>query len=208
MTHVLDVLGDDVARAMSALSSPTRFVLLMVAAQAPRSIEALAEQTGLSPALVSHHLKVLRAAGLLHASKHGREVRHTLPPEAARLVAAVVEFTWSASPHLREAAEAYSSEALTEAPADALIIDVRAPEEHAWAHLPGSVSVPLAELMTWMPPENQAVVCHGRGRFCPLAERAVQVLRARGVDARRLAAGVVDWAAARVRVEGDVEGLE
>lgn len=198
MSHpVVTVLTEEVARAMAALASPPRVALILVAAQVPRPVEALAGLTGLSPALVSHHLKALREAGLLQATRRGRATLHTLGTEAAPLVAAALAFAWAASPRLREVAGArYLADAFEPvSPQESLVLDVRVEEEFAWAHLPEAVSAPLTSLGDLPLPTDRSIVCHGRGRFCPLSDLAVRQLRARGLHAHRWAEGVIDWMA-------------
>lgn len=70
---------------------------------------------------------------------------------------------------------------VTEVAPGALVLDVREPEEYADFHLPGSVNVPLGEILAGTTPpelENGAVVvCAGGVR----AAQAVAALEARGV---------------------------
>jgi ArsR family transcriptional regulator len=77
------------------------------------------------------------------------------------------------------------------------VLDVRPREEFVAGHLPGAVSVPLAELeqrLAELPPERE-VVAYCRGPYCVMALEAVALLRARGFRATRLDEGVPDWRA-------------
>ena len=74
---------DCLAQVAAALASPQRLELLEYAAQGPRSVEALAKLAGLTIANASRHLQVLRAAGLVGASRRGRQVFYGLPDGAA-----------------------------------------------------------------------------------------------------------------------------
>src|SRR5512139_3884257 len=69
---------EQVARIGQAASSPSRLELLELLAQAPRTVDALARQTGQSVAITSHHLQVLRRARLVEAEKAGLYVRYRL----------------------------------------------------------------------------------------------------------------------------------
>jgi len=56
---------DDVVRVFKALSDPTRLRLVAAMVERPRCGQDLAAEVKVSPATVSHHLKVLGEAGLL-----------------------------------------------------------------------------------------------------------------------------------------------
>jgi len=76
-----------------------------------------------------------------------------------------------------------------------VVIDVRPAEEYAAGHIPGAVSVPLGELparLDSLPPGSE-VVAYCRGAYCVLAPEAVRLLRARGLAARHLADGMLEW---------------
>ena len=53
------------ARVTKALASPQRLELVDLLAQGERSVEVLAKETGMSVANTSHHLQVLKDAGLV-----------------------------------------------------------------------------------------------------------------------------------------------
>jgi adenylyltransferase/sulfurtransferase len=78
----------------------------------------------------------------------------------------------------------------------ALLVDVREDDEVARGMIPGSLHVPLAQLLAdpSVVPEAErvVVVCQAGVR----ARHAVEVLRATGVDAAVLAGGIEAWEAA------------
>ena len=84
----VDPLADEsaqqLAHAFKALADPVRLRLLSIIAAAP-SGEAcacdLAAPVGKSQPTVSHHLKVLREAGLITSRKHGTWVHYRAVPE-------------------------------------------------------------------------------------------------------------------------------
>lgn len=51
-----------------------------------RSVGTLAAELGLSQSLVSHHLRLLRAARLLRAERHGRQVHYSIADDHVRSV--------------------------------------------------------------------------------------------------------------------------
>lgn len=55
------------------------------------SARALAEAVGISPTLLSHHLKVLREAGLIIGMRRGRWIDYTVDPNALVVLAGVLE---------------------------------------------------------------------------------------------------------------------
>jgi ArsR family transcriptional regulator, arsenate/arsenite/antimonite-responsive transcriptional repressor len=58
---------------------------------ATTSARFLAEDVGISPTLLSHHLKVLRHAGLITATRRGRFIDYTLDANALAILSAVLE---------------------------------------------------------------------------------------------------------------------
>ncbi|CCD40440.1 Transcriptional regulator, ArsR family [Candidatus Paraburkholderia kirkii UZHbot1] len=47
---------------------------MLACAEQKRAVEAIAELLGLSPLLVSHHLRLLRAARIVRAERQGKQV--------------------------------------------------------------------------------------------------------------------------------------
>lgn len=70
------------------LSDPTRLRLLSLIAAAGEACAAcdLVEPIGVSQPTVSHHLKVLRQAGLVESEKRGRWVYYRPVPERLRVL--------------------------------------------------------------------------------------------------------------------------
>ena len=58
-------------RAFGALSDPNRRAILAIVREGRRAVGEIAEELGLSQQIVSHHLKVLRAAGLVEGTRSG-----------------------------------------------------------------------------------------------------------------------------------------
>src|SRR5207245_6722611 len=66
------------ARLGAAIASEKRLELLDLLAQAPRNVEALAEETEMSLANTSQHLQALKAARLVEAGRDGTRVIYRL----------------------------------------------------------------------------------------------------------------------------------
>lgn len=78
-------------------------------------------------------------------------------------------------------------------PADALVLDVREPEEHALGAVPGAVNVPLGQLrgrLDELDRSRRIVCCCQVGLRGYLAER---ILKQNGFDAANLSGGYLTW---------------
>lgn len=56
------------------LGDPTRLKIVLVCVTGRRAVGAIADALGLSPSLVSHHLRRLRAARIVRAEREGKQV--------------------------------------------------------------------------------------------------------------------------------------
>jgi ArsR family transcriptional regulator, lead/cadmium/zinc/bismuth-responsive transcriptional repressor len=56
------------------LGDPTRLRIVLACVQQRRAVGAIAEALGLSASLVSHHLRLLRAARIVRAERQGKQV--------------------------------------------------------------------------------------------------------------------------------------
>jgi ArsR family transcriptional regulator, lead/cadmium/zinc/bismuth-responsive transcriptional repressor len=56
------------------LGDPTRLRIVLSCVDGRRAVGSIAESLGLSPSLVSHHLRLLRAARILRAERQGKQV--------------------------------------------------------------------------------------------------------------------------------------
>lgn len=206
-----DDVFEQFARISKALSSARRLELLDVLCQAPRTVEALAEQTSMSVANTSQHLQALRAARLVEAQREGQFVRYRVAdPEVCAFYLQLRGLAERRLAEVEAVSRAYLTErgALEAVDADELlrralagevtVLDVRPAEEFGAGHLPGARSVPLAELEGVLAelPADREVVAYCRGPYCVLAIEAVARLRAHGLRAHRLEQGPVDWAVA------------
>ncbi|HXI46134.1 MAG TPA: metalloregulator ArsR/SmtB family transcription factor [Candidatus Acidoferrales bacterium] len=66
------------AEVLKVLASPRRLEILHRLAEEPMEVGRLASELGLSQPNVSQHLAVLRTAGLVDATRDGRETRYRL----------------------------------------------------------------------------------------------------------------------------------
>ena len=195
-----------------AFASPVRLELLDLLAQAPRSVEELANLSDQSTANTSQHLQALHAAGLVARTRDGTRVRYELAgDEALKLWLALRETSASQLAEVERAAREYLGdevEAITRdelvkrlASGDVVLVDVRPEDEFAAGHIEGARSLPLEELERRLAelPADREVVAYCRGPFCAYAHEAVRKLRAAGHEARRLDDGWPEWRLSKKR---------
>ena len=82
----------------------------------------------------------------------------------------------------------------------AAVVDVRQPEEYLEGHVPGAPLVPLAEVpdrVDEFPTDGPVlIICRSGAR----SNRAAELLRAQGIDARNVVGGTLAWIDAGQRV--------
>jgi rhodanese-related sulfurtransferase len=211
-----DAIYEQFARVGKALAAPKRLELVDLLCQAPRTVEALAEQAAISVANASQHLQILRAARLVTAERKGLYVEYRLADEkVCRFFQSLRSLAESRLAEVERVARAYFEErgALEAVPGDELlrrvrdgevtVLDVRPTEEFQAGHIPGALSVPLPELKKRLTdlPKNREIVAYCRGPYCVLAIEAVELLKKKGFRAHRIEQGVVEWRARGWRVE-------
>ena len=73
----------DCADILRALGDPTRLGVLQALLERPCHVNDPMEKLDVEQSLLSHHLKVLREAGLVHATRDGKAVRYEVAPAIA-----------------------------------------------------------------------------------------------------------------------------
>jgi len=71
------------AGVMKVLSEVPRLLIIRALIPGPRHVAALADQTGLTPARVSHHLGRMRLAGVVECSREGQTIVYRIAPRIA-----------------------------------------------------------------------------------------------------------------------------
>jgi rhodanese-related sulfurtransferase/DNA-binding transcriptional ArsR family regulator len=199
---------ENLARVGAALSSAVRLELLELLAQGERSVDELAQLTGTTVANASQHLQKLKQAGLIVGRKDAQFVRYRLAgDEVVALFDAlgtagqayladvdrIVRLYFTAKDDLepvpaREVLDRARQGLVT-------VLDVRPPEEFAAGHVAGAVNIPVHELEKRLAelPKRREVVAYCRGPYCLMSFEAVQLLRRKGLKARRLKDGLPEW---------------
>ncbi|MDX1687199.1 MAG: metalloregulator ArsR/SmtB family transcription factor [Candidatus Promineifilaceae bacterium] len=191
-----------------ALANPHRLELLDLLVQAPRTVEELAREAGMSVANTSQHLQRLKQAHLVTAAREGLYVRYAIAdPAVARLWLELRTVAERQLAEVERALDAYRDRRheFRQITADelrrrldageAILVDVRPAEEYAAGHLPGARSIPWDEIEARLAelPGDTLVVAYCRGPYCVYADTALGILADRGWDVARLEEGVAEW---------------
>lgn len=196
------------ARIGKCLSSDKRLELLHLLSQGPKSVEKLAQATGMSMANVSRHLQILLDANMVKFNKKGTYVIYTL---ANSEIEDFLNSLWRISEtQLADVARIKNEfmnqcgdlqtlsmdEVLTKLSQGSIILlDVRPADEFENAHIPGAISVPLDELHSYLQslPKDVQVAAYCRGPYCVSAAEAVKLLQREGYTAFWIEEGVYEW---------------
>lgn len=204
------------ARIGGALSSGVRLELLELLAQGERSVDQLAALTGATVANASQHLQKLKQAGLIVARKQGQFVFYRVAgDEVIGMLSALSKVGEAHVAEIERIVRMYffSKDEFEPVPPSELldrarrglvtVLDVRPPEEFASGHVPGALNIPVEQLARKLRdlPKGKEVIAYCRGPFCLMSFEAVQLLRKKGIKARRLQDGMPEWRSAGLPVE-------
>jgi rhodanese-related sulfurtransferase/predicted transcriptional regulator len=204
--HAKDALFESIASMGKAFASPRRLELIDLLAQAPRTVEELAQAAEQSTANTSQHLQSLYSAGLVERQREGTRVRYALAGDdvlelwsALQAISAgrIAEVERAAREYLGEPVEAIARDELVARlrKGDLVLVDVRPEEEFEAGHIDGAVSIPIDEFAERLAelPEEAEIIAYCRGPLCVYAHEAVRRLRDAGRSARRLEGGWPEW---------------
>jgi len=199
-----------------ALGNGHRLELLDILVQGERSVERLAKAAHLTINNASQHLQQLRRAGLVVRRKSGTQAIYALSdPDVLTLVRTL----WRVAEHnigeLESVMHRYytNRDSLEPVTRDELraqlrkgsviVLDVRPAEEFEAGHIPGAISIPTTELRRRLKeiPKGHEIVACCRGPYCVYSYDAIETLRPKGFDTRRLEGGFVEWLAAGLPIE-------
>lgn len=196
------------AQIANAMANPHRLELLDLLAQAPRTVEELANEAQMSVANTSQHLQRLKQARLVLDEREGVYIRYRLAdPAVAQLWLNLREVAARQLAEVEQALNAYRNRRheFEQIPADILLtrlrqnevvlLDVRPKIEYQAGHLPEAISIPADELerrLAELPPDK-TIVAYCRGPYCVIADDALAILAQAGRPVARLEAGVWEW---------------
>ena len=204
------------ARVGKALSNANRLELLEFLAQGSRSVDALAQVANLSVANTSQHLQQLRQAGLVTSQKDGLKVFYSISGDD--VISLLDSLRDVAERHISDVDKIVNTyltakdnldpipaaELLERAKQDLVtVLDVRPKEEYEAGHVQGAINIPIEELELHLEQfdPKQEIVAYCRGPHCILAFDAVEQLRKKGFQARRLENGYPEWKVAGLPIE-------
>ncbi|MGH2755697.1 MAG: ArsR/SmtB family transcription factor [Actinomycetota bacterium] len=212
-----EALFDGFARVAKALASGRRAEIVDLLANGERSVESIAAEIDSSMANASQHLQILRRAGLLSSRRQGTSIFYRLAsPEVVALWRSLQSVAQERVAEVERLARAYTGdlrgvELLTKEDLakrirrkeNLTVLDVRPAEEYAAGHVPGAVSIPVAELKRRLKeiPKDKEVVAYCRGEFCAFAPEAARYLDKKGYRTSILDAGLPDWKAAGLPID-------
>ena len=211
-----DALYAQFARIGHALASPKRIELLDLLGQGERTVESLADETATPIKNASAHLRVLRQARLVETRRDGTYVYYRLAgDDVFPLLRAFQQLGHAHLADVQHVVRLYLDDHDQLEPVDfrelrrlmregdVTVLDVRPTDEFEAGHIPGAVSIPVAELKRRLRdiPKRREVIAYCRGRYCVYSLEAVQLLRKHGYRARRAHEGLPDWRAAGQPVE-------
>ena len=211
-----DKVFSELARVSGALSNPRRLEIVDLLSQGEKTVEKIAEHTGMSIANASQHLQVLKNGSLVEIKRKGNFIIYRLANDkvgeiwknlrdfgTARLSeidVAVNEFRAA-----KQIFDSLSIDALLEKMENeqVIMLDVRPQDEYRSGHISDSVCIPINELANRLGElrRSQTIVAYCRGPFCVFADEAVELLRKNGFRAFRLEEGFPDWKAKGLPIE-------
>jgi rhodanese-related sulfurtransferase len=209
--EIKDALFDQVARMAKAVASPKRLELLDLLCQAPKSVETLARESGISVKLASAHLKELRLAHLVETERQGKYIIYRIAsPEVPRFWVALRCLAENRLFELQDAlrqlaanSKEWQGESHTELlrkarQGEVVVIDVRPASEFEQQHLQYARSMPLEELRSRLSelPKDVPIVAYCRGPYCLMSLDAVRLLQEQGYSASQMRDGVNEWVTA------------
>ena len=205
-----DELYAHFARIGLAVASPKRIELLDLLSQGEKTVEQLAEQSATAIKNTSAHLRVLRHARLVETRRDGAYVYYRLgDDDVFRFVRDLQALGHGRLAEVEQVARLYIDERDELEPVtikelrrrmregDVTVIDVRPEEEYQAGHIPGALTIPVAQLKRRLAeiPKSREVVAYCRGPYCVFSVEAVEILRKHGFQARRTNEGLPDWRA-------------
>ena len=211
-----DAVFDQFARIAYAFASPKRLEMIDVLAQGERDVDSLARQVGMTIANTSRHLQVLKTARLIQSRREGVRIFYRLADDDVfQCWKNLQSLAENRIAEIREVTKLFFDERDKMEPInrdelwnrirnhDVTVIDVRPPEEYRQAHIPGALSIPLAELKERLDeiPHEHEVVAYCRGPYCVLSVEAVKILRDSGYKVSRLKDGMPEWKRASLPIE-------
>ncbi|MBY7142494.1 metalloregulator ArsR/SmtB family transcription factor [Virgibacillus sp. NKC19-3] len=208
VTEYKDQLYKQLSRIGKSLSSDKRLELLNLLTHGPKTVEKLAELTGMTVANVSRHLQVLHDSKLVKFSKKGTYAYYSLVDES---VADFLSALWKLSENhlsdinqikkdfkgnMNETHTITLDELYEKLDRDTItLLDLRSEDEFNFRHIKGAISVPMDQLDIHLQklPKDKEIAVYCRGKFCAVSTIAANKLNENGFTAYSMEDSVYEW---------------
>lgn len=92
LPEVSEDLATELAEMFRLMGDPSRLRIILSCLETPTSVGNIAEHLGLSNSLVSHHLRLLRAARVLRGHRQGKQIYYSATDHhVSRVIADMLE---------------------------------------------------------------------------------------------------------------------
>ena len=211
-----DLIFEQFANIATAFASPKRLEIIDNLLQGEKDVATLSKQISASIANTSRHLQILKNSRLVNNRREGKRIYYRIADDrvfncwkglqllAESRVAEIREVLKNFLEE-RKAMKTISKDELWSRVQsnDVVVIDVRPLEEFISGHIPGAISIPLAELKDRLNeiPNDKEIVAYCRGPYCVLSPEAIKILKNEGYEALRLEESLPEWKHAGLPVE-------
>lgn len=203
-----DELFKQLSRIGKCLSSDKRLEILNLLSQGSKTVEKLAQDTGMNIANVSRHLQVLNDSRLVKFTKKGTYSIYSLAdPAIADFLYSLWRIGESQLSDITRIEEDFFGdmeglytlkmdevyEKLKEG--NIVLLDLRPTEEYEAGHIDGAVSIPMEKLDLYLRelPKDKEIVAYCRGKYCVFSAMAAQKMKNKGYKAYHMAESIYEW---------------
>lgn len=198
-------LYKELARLGKGVGSDKRLEILDLLTQSPKTVEGIADATGISVANTSRHLQILKDSRLVKTVRDGNHVIYRLSsPKITELIHLLISIGENELSEMKliqakaDSQDDVKTISLAEAShtaQESYLLDVRPRDEYAAGHIDSAVNIPLDELSANLKkiPANKPIIVYCRGRLCANSNLAAQLLNQQGFDAYSLNCSYYDW---------------
>ena len=101
--EVSEDLATELAEMFRLMGDPSRLRIILACLETPTSVGDIAAHLGLSNSLVSHHLRLLRAARVLRGQRRGKQIYYSAADQhVSRVIADMLEHVAEPDSHDEE----------------------------------------------------------------------------------------------------------
>lgn len=193
------------AQMSKGLASDKRLEILDLLTQAPKTVETLTSETGMSVANTSRHLQILKQSHFVTTQRDGNHIIYHLASQRIhRLVHLLVNIgeneviEFQAIQKMADSDQDIQTISLENAKKqqkNSLLLDVRPSDEFEHGHVDGAVNIPFEDLSGALEqlPKDKAIIVYCRGKLCSITNQATQKLNQEGFDAYSLHSTWQEW---------------